>query len=65
MTNNDRFVRVYSQSRFSQSFSIWVDRETGVNYLCGQIPYSATSITPLLDRDGKPVVSAVGSYDYK
>lgn len=36
----------------------WVDRETGVNYIfhaCG----NAGGMTPLLDRDGKPVVSTV------
>ncbi|MED9856017.1 MAG: DUF6440 family protein [Oscillospiraceae bacterium] len=37
---------------------IWVDKETGVNYL---YHYSGNSggLTPLLDRDGKPVISTV------
>ena len=37
---------------------IWVDTKTGVNYFyhaCG----SSGGLTPLLDRDGKPVVSAL------
>ena len=37
---------------------IWVDRETGVNYVFHAAGY-AGGITPLLDRDGKPVVSPV------
>jgi len=37
---------------------IWVDRETGVNYVFHASGY-AGGMTPLLDRDGKPVVSPV------
>ena len=37
---------------------IWVDRVTGVNYLYHEDGYSG-GLTPLLDRDGKPVVSPV------
>lgn len=35
---------------------IWVDKETGVNYLF-HASGNAGGLTPLLDRDGKPVVS--------
>ena len=35
-----------------------VDTETGVNYLVWKAGY-AGGITPLLDREGKPVISAV------
>ena len=35
---------------------IWVDRETGVNYLFHFSGY-AGGLTPLLDRDGKPLVT--------
>lgn len=37
---------------------ILVDTETGVNYLVWKFGY-AGGITPLLDREGKPVISAV------
>ena len=52
-----RFEKVYSQGALDV-MEIWVDKETGVNYL---YHYSGNSggLTPLLDRDGKPVISAV------
>ena len=37
---------------------IWVDTKTGVNYLCTQNGYSG-GMTPLLNRDGTPVVTSV------
>ena len=37
---------------------IMVDTETGINYLVWKSGY-AGGITPLLDREGKPVISAV------
>ena len=37
---------------------ILIDRETGVNYLFFQTG-NAGGLTPLLDREGKPVVTAV------
>lgn len=37
---------------------IWVDKETGVNYLF-QSWGSAGGLTPLLDRDGKLVVTPI------
>ncbi len=37
---------------------IWVDKETGVNYVFHASGYSG-GMTPLLDRDGKPVVSPI------
>ena len=51
----DRFVKIYSQGSFT-TLQIWVDRETGVNYLWHAEGY-AGGLTVLLDRDGKPVVS--------
>ncbi len=52
-----RFVRVYSQGGLTTS-EIWVDRETGVHYLYHTSGYSG-GLTPLLDREGKPVVRRV------
>jgi len=56
-----RFVRTYNQSGFANTFQIWVDTETGVNYIYASQGYSG-GLTPLLDREGRPVVSTVGSF---
>ena len=48
---------MYSQGAL-ETMEIWVDRETGVNYLFRQIGH-AGGLTPLLDRDGKPVVTPI------
>ena len=37
---------------------IWVDKETGVNYVFHASGY-AGGLTPLLDRDGKPIISPI------
>lgn len=37
---------------------IWVDKETGINYLYHASGYYG-GLTPLLDREGKPVISSV------
>ena len=57
MGKNDRFKKVYSQGTMN-IMEIWVDRETGVNYVFHASGY-AGGMTPLLDRDGKPVISPV------
>ena len=57
MAKNDRFENVYSQGTLSIT-EIWVDKETGVNYLFHTSGY-AGGMTPLLDRDGKPVISPI------
>ena len=51
----NRFVKTYSQGVLDV-MEIWVDRETGVNYLF-HWNGSAAGLTPLLDAEGKPVVS--------
>ena len=53
----DRFEKVYSQGAINV-MEIWVDRETGVNYVFHASGY-AGGMTPLLDREGKPVVSPI------
>ena len=53
----DRFEKVYSQG-FSNVTEIWVDRETGVNYMYHAAGYGA-GLTPLLDREGRPIISPV------
>ena len=56
MAKEKRFERIYSQSM--GSMEIWVDKETGVNYLYRQSGY-AGGLTVLLDKDGKPVITSV------
>ena len=56
---NKRFESVYSQGTMTVS-EIWIDKETGVNYLFHASGY-AGGLTPLLDREGKPVISNVSS----
>ena len=53
----DRFIRTYSQGTLVLT-EIWVDRDTGVNYLYHCTGYTG-GLTPLLDRDGRPVVTTV------
>ena len=57
MAKNDRFEKVYSQGSMNIT-EIWVDKETGVNYVFHKSGY-AGGITPLLDREGKPIITAV------
>lgn len=56
---NNRFGIVYKQGNgLSGYMAIIVDRETGVNYLFTQNG-NGGGLTPLLDRNGKPIVSPV------
>ncbi len=57
MMAEKRFEKVYSQGAIDV-MEIWVDKETGVNYLYHYSGYSG-GLTPLLDREGKPVISTV------
>lgn len=53
----ERFEKTYSQGKINVT-EIWVDKKTGVNYVFHVSGY-AGGLTPLLDRDGKPVVSPI------
>lgn len=55
----DRFEKTYSQGAVNVT-EIWVDRETGVNYMYHAAGYSG-GLTPLLDREGKPIITPVTS----
>ena len=55
MAKSDRFEKVYSQGVLS-IIEVWVDRDTGVNYIFRQDGHSG-GMTVLLDKDGKPVVT--------
>ena len=50
-----RFEKIYSQGALN-GMEIWVDRETGVNYLFSFNGY-AGGLTVLLGKNGKPVIS--------
>ena len=56
MSKPKRFETVYQESTMLTEKTIFVDKETGVNYL-----YIANGtgggLTPQLDSDGKPVVT--------
>lgn len=52
-----RFEVVHSQGTgFSNYFQVIVDKQTGVNYLSVKTGYGS-GLTPLLDENGKPVVT--------
>ena len=57
MLYGERFVKVYSQGKLN-SMEIWIDKETGVNYVFRQSDY-AGGMTVLLDKDGKPVITPI------
>ena len=60
--SSDRFLKIYSQgSSLSTLTQIWVDKQTGVNYVFQASGY-AGGLTPLLNRDGTPVVTSVSPY---
>ena len=54
---NKRFIRTLQESSWAGMTEIWVDRETGVNYLYHV--GGGSGLTPLLNRDGTPVVTTV------
>lgn len=56
---NKRFEKIYSQGTMN-IMEIWVDKETGVNYVFHAGGY-AGGLTPLLDREGKPVISPINN----
>ena len=57
MAKEKRFEKVYQQGALDV-IEIFVDKETGVNYMFRQNGH-AGGLTPLLDRDGKPVVTPI------
>ena len=59
MAQEKRFIKTYTQGGFKDNLmQVWVDRQTGVNYLYSASGYSG-GLTVLLDKDGKPVVTPV------
>lgn len=51
----ERFKKVYKQGTIAV-VEIWVDTETGVNYVF-QRDGNAGGLTALLDKEGKPIIT--------
>jgi hypothetical protein len=51
-----RFIKVHSEG--FGSIEVFVDRQTGVNYIFKASGY-AGGLSPLLDGEGKPIVTPV------
>ena len=60
MEKEKRFEVIYKQGAM-EPIKILRNTKTGVEYLYVQSGYSG-GLTPLLDREGKPVVSATGAH---
>ena len=57
MAKEKRFIKTWSDGALGCN-EIWVDRQTGVNYLFHASGY-AGGLTPLLKADGTPVITSV------
>lgn len=53
--SNKRFEEIHSENGVANGNRIIVDKETGIHYLFSWSGY-AGGITPLLDKDGKPMI---------
>ena len=59
MAKDDRFIVIYDQGGLlNDTIQILVDKKTGVNYMFLHSGH-AGGLTPLLDRDGKPVITRI------
>ena len=62
MAKEKRFIKTWSDGALGCN-EIWVDRQTGVNYLFHASGY-AGGLTVLLDREGKPIITPIpNDYD--
>ena len=55
MAKEKRFIKIHEEGTMTVT-EIWVDTQTGVNYMYHVSGYSG-GLTPLLGPDGKPVIS--------
>ena len=59
MEKNNRFKTVYKEgNNFKPMKMIFIDQETGINYLFIKYGYGG-GLTPLLDVDGNPVITPI------
>ena len=56
MIKNNRFEIVYQETGLKSEKTIYVDKETGVNYLFIANGFGG-GLTPLLDVEGKPIIT--------
>ena len=54
--SDKRFEKIHAEGGVSGISEIWVDKETGVNYLFHLSGYGG-GLTPLLGADGLPVIT--------
>ncbi len=57
MSKEKRFVKTWTDGAFGSN-EIWVDKQTGVNYLFHNGGYGG-GLTVLLDREGKPIITPI------
>ena len=63
MAEEKRFRKIKKENiSFGDSAIVLQDTQTGVNYLFVQTGY-AGGLTPLLDREGKPIITS--SFEFK
>ncbi len=63
MAKKKRFRKIEKENiSFGESAIVLQDTQTGVNYLFVQTGY-AGGLTPLLDREGKPIVSSTFDFE--
>ncbi len=56
MGKKKRFEVVYQETGLKSERTVYVDKETGVNYLFISNGFGG-GLTPLLDSEGKPVIT--------
>lgn len=56
MSKKDRFEVIYQETGLKSEKTILVDKKTGINYLFLANGFGG-GLTPLLDKDGKPIVT--------
>lgn len=61
MSKEKRFVKTYAKGGLEGN-EVWVDTETGVNYLFHFAGY-AGGLTPLLAPDGSPIVTPLSEIE--
>ena len=57
MGKKARFKKIYSQGGLKIT-EIWLDKETGINYLYHELGYSG-GLTPLLNKEGLPTITPI------
>lgn len=56
MESTERFEKIYVQGKIASVTEIWIDKETGINYMFHR-DGNAAGLTPLLNKEGRAIVS--------